>query len=564
MQLLAPQNLPYDYDEWRQQPFHIRAKMVCQAWAIQGYGAPPAVYGFYILKVVFYIWMWSWFAGFSSDLGNLSSIATWWFKPEALAKAIAWSILFEGLGLASGSGPLTARYNPPFGGFLYFLRPKTIKIPFIPGLPFFGGDTRRWVDSLLYFIYIVLLVRLLISSAVTPVLIWPPAILLLVLGLSDRTQYLASRPEHYLIAIVCFAFPESAIPAAKWVWFGVWIWAATSKLNHHFPSVISVMVSNSAVIRSEWVRKLLFRDFPNDLRASSLATKAAHIGTATEYTFPLLLMFGAFWGGSVWGWGSPAVVIGLVVMVGFHTFITSNIPMGVPIEWNFMMVYGGIALFGAHADISPFTVQSFGLAVLLIIALFIVPLAGNLFPASVSFLVGMRFYAGNWAYSVWLFKDDAEEKINSHVTTTAATIPAQISMLYDQSTSEALLSRVIAFRMMHLHGRALHSLLPKAVDDIDRYVWRDGELVAGVVLGWNFGDGHLHNELLLESLQKRCQWESGDLRVIFVDPQPIGRPFHDWRIFDAKDGKMSEGRITVDELRSRQPYPSEEDMANFD
>lgn len=559
MKLLALKDLPYDYDDWVKQPFHIQAKMVCQAWAVQGYGAPPAIYAFYLLKIVFYIWMWGWFAGFSEGLGSLSTISSWWFKPEALAKAIAWSMLFEGLGLASGSGPLTARYNPPFGGFLYFLRPNTIKVPFIPGLPLFGGDTRRWFECLLYLAYLVLLIRLLIAPVVTPLLVWPVAILLLIQGLSDRTVYLASRPEHYLIGLICFAFPESTVAGLKWVWFGIWIWAATSKLNHHFPSVISVMVSNSALIRSEAVRKRLFRDYPEDLRASTLAANASHVGTVTEYIFPLLLMFGPLLiSGNLWGFGPPTAVIGLVIMLGFHTFITSNVPMAVPIEWNFMMVYGGFALFGVHAAVSPFSITSPILILFLIITMLALPLAGNLYPAWISFLVGMRFYAGNWAYSVWLFKDDAEEKIDTHLTTTAETLPKQLSLLYDDKTSKAVLSRVIAFRMMHLHGRALHNLIPKAVNDLSRYTWRDGELVAGVVLGWNFGDGHLHNEILLESMQKRCQWESGEVRVIFVDPQPLGRPYLNWRIYDAKDGQLETGQVTVAELRKRQPFPTSE------
>ena len=324
MQLLAPQQAPYEYEDWLKQPFHIRAKWVCQAWAIQGYGAPSAVYLFYILKIIFYIWMWTWFASFSDSLGSMSDIGSWWLKPEALLKAIAWSMLFEGMGFGAGSGPLTARYNPPMGGFLYFLRPKTIKVPFIPGMPFFGGDSRRWIDCLLYLIYLLLLIRLLIAPAVTPALIWPPAMLLLILGLSDRAQFLASRPEHYLIALVCFAFPTSTLPALKWVWFAIWFWAATSKLNHHFPSVISVMVSNSAVIRLESVRKRLFRNYPEDLRASKFAKNAAHFGTVTEYIFPTLLMFGTLLGGDLAGWGPPAAVIGLIIMVSFHTFITSN------------------------------------------------------------------------------------------------------------------------------------------------------------------------------------------------------------------------------------------------
>lgn len=117
-----------------------------------------------------------------------------------------------------------------------------------------------------------------------------------------------------------------------------------------------------------------------------------------------------------------------------------------------------------------------------------------------------------------------------------------------------MFSKVIAFRAMHLHGRALQLLVPKAVNDIEQYQWRDGELIGGIVLGWNFGDGHLHNEQLLNSIQKRCKFESGELRCIFVESQPIHRQHMDWRIVDAKDGEIEKGRISIKELTDLQPY----------
>jgi len=45
----------------------------------------------------------------------------------------------------------------------------------------------------------------------------------------------------------------------------------------------------------------------------------------------------------------------------------------------------------------------------------------------------------------------------------------------------------------------------------------DGEMIAGLVLGWNFGDGHLHDESLLAALQAECGWAPGDVRCLFVD-----------------------------------------------
>ena len=87
-----------------------------------------------------------------------------------------------------------------------------------------------------------------------------------------------------------------------------------------------------------------------------------------------------------------------------------------------------------------------------------------------------------------------------------------------------LVYKGLAFRSMHSHGRALNGLLPRAVDDVDAYDVREGELVAGVVLGYNFGDGHFHNQRLLEAVQERCRFEPGELRVVTLESQPAQRP----------------------------------------
>ena len=117
-----------------------------------------------------------------------------------------------------------------------------------------------------------------------------------------------------------------------------------------------------------------------------------------------------------------------------------------------------------------------------------------------------------------------------------------------------LLSKVMGFRLMHLHGRALSALIPKAVDRFEDYEYLDGEIVAGLVLGWNFGDGHLHRESLLAAVQTQCGFAPGELRCIFVESQPLGRATMAYRIHDAATGPIDAGTLDVRELRQRQPW----------
>ncbi|MEM7160027.1 MAG: DUF3556 domain-containing protein [Myxococcota bacterium] len=549
MGLLDPVPLPYDPLEWARRPFHERSRMVSQALADQGYGAPVAVYLAYGLKVVAYIGGWLAFCSASPSLGGLSTIGDWWLEPLAFQKAIVWSMLFEVLGLGCGSGPLTGRYLPPMGGFLYFLRPGTTKSPLRPGLPVVGGRTRTWLDAALYLALLVSLVRVLLAPAFTVELLVPIAVLVPVLGVTDKTIFLAARAEHYWMTVLCFVLAADWLPAAKAIQLALWWWAGVSKLNHHFPYVVCVMTSNSPLFRFKWLRRRMYRSFPDDLRPSRLAVLMGHMGTALELGVPVVLVLGD---------GGPVTIVGLVMMFALHGYITSNVPMGVPIEWNFMVVYAACFLFGAHADVSPLAIDSIPLAILVVGSTLVVPFVGNILPRFVSFLPSMRYYAGNWAYGVWLFRGDSHRRLDEGLVKSTPWIFDQLDRFYDRGTSVGLVSKLIAFRMLHLHGRGLPGLLDQAVgDDVDDYQWVDGEVLAGSVIGWNFGDGHLHHEDLLRSVQAQCGFEPGELRCIFVESQPLFQQTLRYRIHDASTGPIAQGELHVEELRKAPPWALE-------
>ena len=85
--------------------------------------------------------------------------------------------------------------------------------------------------------------------------------------------------------------------------------------------------------------------------------------------------------------------------------------------------------------------------------------------------------------------------------------------------------------------------------------WADGELIAGLVLGWNFGDGHLHRAPLLAAVQAQVGFEPGELRCIFVESQPLLGATLEWEIHDAATGLVEEGQVAVARLRELQPWP---------
>ena len=519
--------------------------MVCEAWAMQGYGTPLAVYAVYAVKIALYVLGWALLCGTSPSLGPLSSIASWWLAPLAFQKAIVWSMLFEALGLGCGSGPLTGRYFPPIGGFLSFLRPGTTKLPLFPGAPIVGGVTRSWLDVSLYAAFVALSVRALVAPDPSTSHWLPLAVIVPVLGLLDKTLFLAARAEHFWVTLVCFTVTRDFVPAAMTVQLALWFWAGFSKLNHHFPTVACVMNSNAPLSRIPALRRAMYRDFPRDLRPSRLAAWIAHGGTLLEFAVPIAFVLTPR--------GAPPIVA-IALMLALHGYITSNVPMGVPLEWNVIVVYAGFALVFAHPDVSPAAMfSSPGLAAFVIAMSVGLPLVGNFAPSRVSFLLSMRYYAGNWAYSVWLFRGASHEKLR-RLTTSSAWVFDQLARFYDHPTAVGLFGKVMAFRLMHLHGRALPLLLPKAVPSLDDHEWVDGEVMAGMVLGWNFGEGHLHQHQLLDAVQRQCGFEPGELRCIFVESQPmLGRGLA-YEVVDASTGTIDEGEVAIADLRALQPW----------
>ena len=544
---------PYPVYEVLARPWPERIRLISRMWAAQVAATPFAVVVMYWIKyLLLFAGGWAFFCSFSSGYPGFFPIGDWAFSASAFQKAILFTLFYESLGFGCSSGPMNARFWPPLGGFLHFLRPGTTKLPLFPDLPIVGGNRRTWLDVTLYAANLLLLLRALVAPELTQSHLIPIFFLIPIMGVVDKTLFLAARAEHLWIALGCltFALGDAVwVSACKIVWCFIWFWAATSKLNHHFPSVIMVMM-NQGPFFPGWLKKKLFVSFPDDLRPSKMATWMAHMGTATELMIPVALL------------SSESMVVTaavLFVMFSFHGFIALNNPSGMPVEWNILMVYGGIFLFGFNAEASVMAIRDVPMLIpFLAIFLFIIPLYGNFVPKHVSFLMAMRYYAGNWAYNVWFFRDDAQKKLNK-LTKAAVTMREQLEgMLDDQEAVDAAMMMMPAMRLMHLQGKVLHETIPKALDDIDRYEWMEGEVVAGLALGWNFGDGHLNDMQLLEAIQEQCGFEPGELRVIMVESQPLFGRTMAWKIVDAASGVLEEGESVIAPLRACQAWPTGE------
>ncbi len=476
MGFLQPDMPVVDFAEWSKGTRSEKIRPMARHWAEVGFGTPVVMHLFYVFKILLYIlggWL---FALATKGVDGFTNVAQWWTEPIVFEKVVLYTMLFEVVGLGCGFGPLNNRFFPPLGSILYWLRPNTIRLPPWPNrIPLTKGTARTPVDVVLYGALLVMLLVALFSDGSGPIpalgttigvvplwQIWTILGLLAVLGLRDKVIFLAARGEVYGSFAVAFLFAGYGVDliiAAKLVCVAIWMGAATSKLNKHFPFVISTMMSNNPLIRTKWLKRKFFEKFPDDLRPGRVSRLLAHFSTAIEMLVPLALLF------SHGGWPTA---IAAFVMLCFHFGILSAIPMGVPLEWNVFMMFSVLALFVGHAEVG-LSDMTTPLPVLLFALLATIVVLGNLFPRKISFLPGMRYYAGNWDTSWWCIKPSANEKIDRGLVAIASMPASQLEKFYgSQEQAMIFLYKGYAFRGFNSHGKALLTLVHNALAGTQR------------------------------------------------------------------------------------------------
>jgi len=559
---------PVDPATFMQTPYRERTRTLARHWAEYGFGAPKITAVIYIAKLLlFYVLGGVLVATLTSGLDPLHP-AAWWNEPIVYQKAVIWTVLLECLGLAGSWGPLAGHFKPMTGGFRYYARVDAIRLPPWPdAVPFTRGDARTRLDVALYAALIASLAVALAlpgrpDAAVTraiganeglvpPAALFPVIALLVVLGLRDKVLFIAARGEQYLPALVFFAFFPfvDMIVAAKLLIVVVWTGAAVSKFGRHFANVIPPMVSNTPWLGSKTIKRLHYRDFPQDLRPSERAVGLAHAGgTFVELVTPLILLFSH---------DHTLTLAAVALMICFHAFIISTFPLAVPLEWNVLFMYIAAFLFLGYPNESGFGLENMDpvLLAVTVVGLLFFPVLGNLRPDLVSFLPSMRQYAGNWASAMWAFAPGAEARLDEHLVKGAPMQKQQLTDIYGAEVAEVVLQQPLGWRAMHSQGRGLNSVMMNQLGvDIDTYTLREAEFSCNAVVGFNFGDGHLHDHRLIAAIQRRCRFAPGEFVVVWVESQPVGDHRQRYWVMDAAVGIVERGSWAVADAVAEQPW----------
>ena len=169
----------------------------------------------------------------------------------------------------------------------------------------------------------------------------------------------------------------------------------------------------------------------------------------------------------------------------------------------------------------------------------------------------MRYYAGNWDTTLWCVKPSADDRIERGARALAKMQHRELEKLAESEDDTLVQTHLMyAGRGMNTHGRALFTLAHRAMAGYDEadYNLCEGELLCALAVGWNFGDGHMHNEQLIAALQERCAFEPGEVRVVILDGQPIHRQTQEYRLVDAATGEFERGYIRVADMVEAQPW----------
>ncbi|MFZ2175094.1 MAG: DUF3556 domain-containing protein [Rhodococcus sp. (in: high G+C Gram-positive bacteria)] len=549
-------------------PFLERMKLLALHWAEYGFGGPKQIHMLYVIKLALYVGLAVTLVSLTPGLGAPWEVGQWWTEPIFYQKVLLFTVLWEVLGLGASSGPLAFRFSPMMGGALYWFRPGTLRNPPWPGkVPFTAGTRRSLWDVTVYAAIVINLLVILFSPGVestsldavlpnneaglvNPSLIFPLIGLLLLMGLRDKVVFLASRAEQYIPAMIFFSvlpFVDMII-ALKLLIVVVWMGAGVSKFGRHFSNVVPPMMSNAPFMKSRRLNRSLYRNFPEDIRPSKVGSGIAHIcGTVVELVTPLVLLFST---------NVTVTVLAIIVMVGFHLVITATFPLAVPLEWNILFAFATVYLFWNYPAGDGFGVGDMSspwLTAAILAGLLFFPVLGNLRPDLVSFLPSMRQYAGNWASATWAFAPGAEEKLNV-IKKSSSNQVDQLTAAYGPEVAEIFMQKAMAWRTMHSQGRALVSMMINNLDDIERYTLREAEFTCSTLIGWQFGDGHLHNEYLVNAVQELCNFEPGELVVAWIESQPIHKNRQEYKVIDAALGVIERGSYLVKDAVDAQPW----------
>src|SRR5258705_10506494 len=170
MGFLKQDALVVDYAEWSKGTRAEKIVPMARHGDEVGFGTPVVLLLFYVVKILLYV-LAAWLIVLTTKgIDGFTNVASWYAEPIVFEKVVLYTMLFEVVGLGCGFGPLNNRFFPPMGSILYWLRPKTIRLPPWPTrIPLTKGTSRTPFDVLLYAALLIAIVVALFTDGSGPI-----------------------------------------------------------------------------------------------------------------------------------------------------------------------------------------------------------------------------------------------------------------------------------------------------------------------------------------------------------------------------------------------------------
>jgi len=523
---------------------------------------PSVMISFYALKMALYVALYYY--------GVRDTAHPLWGELN-VKRFIIYSILTDAIGLNATNGPLG--FRSLLGSFCIplfnFFTPGTITGPLLPNV------TARRSKALVvgYAMYLLLLLRALTTPSVGAPEVLPVVGALLLLAPFDFVIAETSRCEHYGYMLFSLAFPGSQwIFGCQCVMIALWTGAGIAKIGPWFQYVLVNMVTNAQFAGlAPTAIKALHRDFPRDMRPSTAAFALATFGTVAECTMGFLCAY------------EPTRHLGVVVTLGFHTFIASHLPFASVQEWNIFCGWASLVFFGMHPFEWPAGGVHPALAAGLALALVIVPLVGQILPSRVPFLFAFRPYAGNWFFAWHVVSASGQAKLRQLKTAESLffeendpesslaksawlkRLAGEHAWLADKEFHRQFVQWGLAAQLVQFPQyrplvpivELIESRLGYQSADEYRLFWHMPFLA--LVHGWNLAAGwHMREGApYYPAMQRVCGFDEGECLVVVFPPLSLLTRTAEWFVVDvAKTAAGGAGVV----MRGKAPFGALEAM----
>jgi len=425
----------------------------------------------------------------------------------------------------------------------------------------FGGTKRTVLDCTVHFLFIALSLTAQFLPRVPMWWIWAITATCTHCMIWDFHLWLQRVGYTYMYFLIAACFPtnQGALAGMQLVMLFQRLGCGIGKLGPWFCYVIGLFVQTHPTCKDSENYRSLIHNGPDDFGPSKFVKRLGYFSELWE----------TFWPATVMLTFCPLVCrIGLAGLVAMHTFIIIAPAMIDVVMWNVAFIVGDLWLFGyASCGFSYTSLSEMHplLACLLLADLTCTTLLMQ-YPKTCSRYFRHAHYTGNWPQMSYLIRKTAAVKLDSKIKTFGNKAWDVISQ--PGIENEYKMYKGLAYSwLMNLDAKIFPKLFDMALgyndEVIENYYILGGHHILEYVCGAGC-DGQ-QGPRMARFLAKECDFQPGDLMVIWIWPFPVFKAWSDplnckaeWEIQDStQEAPIARGEVPMHRLQACDALPTD-------